>query len=92
MENQEVKEVLYKVFLLDNIVNKFQNKINYLNLNYLMGRVGTYSPTKLVAVGEALDVVLVELNKVRDVIDNLEEPALDLIQSYSLETETPVSV
>lgn len=85
---EALKNVLLNVFLADKVVNKFHNKVQFMNLNYLMGRAESWSETKLVAVNEALEPVVQSLNEVLAIIDSLEAPALALVESYSLEPET----
>lgn len=80
---EKLKDVLHCVFQIDNIVNKFHNKVQFMNLNFLMGRVESWEESQLEAVHENLRTILDELEKVKEVVDALEEPALDLIASYT---------
>ncbi len=80
---EKLKDVLHCVFRIDNIVNKFHNKVQFMNLNFLMGRVESWEESQLDLVHENLRTILNELEKVKEVVEALEEPALDLIESYT---------
>ena len=84
---EQLKNVLHKVFLADKIVNKFHNKVQFMNLNFLMGRADTWSEEKLKAVDGAFAVVNDHLSEIMEIIDKLEAPALALVESYALEQE-----
>lgn len=82
---EKLKEVLLHVYKIDIIVNKFHNKVQFMNLNFLMGRAGTWSETKLTEVEKHLSNILSELEKVKAATEALEQPALGLVDSYTLE-------
>jgi len=84
---EKLKDILHCVFLIDAIVNRFHNKVQFLNLNALIGRVQTWEEPHLEEVHENLELVLTQLEKVTEGVDGLEKIAVDLIASYTPPSE-----
>jgi hypothetical protein len=84
---EQLKSVLHKVFLADKVVNKFHNKVQFMNLNFLMSRADTWSEEKLKAVDNALETIGEQLSEVMTIIEKLEAPTLALVESYALEQD-----
>lgn len=83
MENNVLKEALYHVFLIDNIVNRFHNKVQFLNLNFMMQRLETWDEARKEQVLVALQKVLEDMKAVDDVVENLQDSGLELVESYA---------
>lgn len=83
MEKEKyMQEVLLSIYRVDVLENKFHNKIKFMNLAHLVANLERMDEDKLGTISENLKKVLAELNQVNNTIENLEQPVLDLIQSY----------
>jgi len=78
-----LKDVLLTVLKMDTIVNKFHNKVTFLNLNFMMQRIITWDAERIKMVKEAITPVYEHLKKVEGAINDLEVPAQNLIESYA---------
>lgn len=78
-----LKDVLLTVLRVDTIVNKFHNKVNFMNLNFMMQRIESWDAERIEKVKEAMGPVYDELLKVQQVIDELQDPVQNLIESYA---------
>lgn len=85
MDNTTLKELLYCVFKIDNIVNRFHNKVQFMNFSLLMQRADGWDQEKQEKVYAAIQQVLAEMEKIPSIIDDLNQPVLDLIDSYAFE-------
>lgn len=83
MDNNVLKEALYHVFLIDNIVNRFHNKVQFLNLSFMMQRLETWDLDRQEQVLLALQKVLADIKAVDDVVNDLDLSGQDLIESYA---------
>jgi hypothetical protein len=83
-----LKDVLLTVLRVDTIVNKFHNKVNFMNLNFMMQRIESWDAERIEKVKEAMGPVYDELLKVQQVIDELQDPVQNLIESYAFVGET----
>lgn len=91
MDNNVLKEALYHVFLIDNIVNRFHNKVQFLNLNFMMQRLETWDEARQEQVLKALQNVLSDIKAVDDIVNDLHSSGQELIESYAYLGEQPVS-
>lgn len=86
MDKKEIlKESLYNIFEIDLIVNKFHNKITYMNLNHYMQRAHSWDEEKLTKIHTHLVEVRALLEGVSTTVDELHEPVQNLIESYAWE-------
>jgi hypothetical protein len=83
-----LKDVLLTVLRVDTIVNKFHNKVNFMNLNFMMQRIESWDAERIEKVKEAMGPVYDELLKVQQVIDELQDPVQNLIESYAFVGDT----
>lgn len=83
MDNNVLKEALYHVFLIDNIVNRFHNKVQFLNLNFMMQRLETWDAARQERVLLALQKVFEDIKAVDDVVNDLHGSGLELVDSYA---------
>ncbi len=81
MENT-LKDVLLTVFRMDNIVNKFHNKVQFMNLGHLIQKADSWDAQQLQAVLEAITPVYEKLKEVQTIVEDLNDPVLALIASY----------
>jgi hypothetical protein len=79
----KIKNVLYAVYKLDQVSNRFNNKFKYMNLNLPLNQADRWDEAKLDQVVVALNAVYNALKNIPELIDGLEEPVLDLIKSYA---------
>ena len=82
MENK-VKALLYAVYKLDQVSNRFNNKFNYMNLTLPLQQADRWDEEKLDRVVNALETVYDLLKDIPAIVDSIEEPVLDLIRSYA---------
>jgi hypothetical protein len=85
----KIKDVLYATFKIDNITNKFANKMSFMNLNFMMSRIETWDEKRIDMVLAAITKVYEEVKKASDLVDNLQDPAQELIESYAFIGENP---
>ena len=83
-----LKDVLYSVFALDNIVNRFHNKVQFMNLSLLMQRAESWDKEKLEKVYAALTPILEEMEQVKQLVERLNDPVLSLIDTYTIENSS----
>ena len=83
-----LKDVLLTVLRVDTIVNKFHNKVNFMNLNFMMQRIESWDAERIEKVKKAMGPVYDELLKVQQVIDELQDPVQNLIESYAFVGDT----
>jgi hypothetical protein len=81
-----LKDILLHVLRIDNIINRFHNKVQFMNLNFMMGRIDTWEADRLEKVLESIVPVYEEMLKVQAVVDGMQESVQSLIESYSYET------
>lgn len=81
MENT-LKDILVTVFRMDNIVNKFHNKVQFMNLGHLMQRADQWDEEQLKEVLAAITPVYEKLKEVQKIVEGLNDPVLALIASY----------
>ena len=79
---ESLKEVLYLIYLIDMQTNKFHNKVNFMNLNHLIGRVGDWGEPQISKSLEQLRLISKEINKVSAIIDDISPNVAMLIESY----------
>lgn len=77
-----LKDVLLTVFRIDNIVNKFHNKVQFMNLGHLMQRADSWDEDQLKSVLEAITPVYEKMQEVQKIVEDLQDPVLSLIASY----------
>jgi hypothetical protein len=82
MENN-IKDLLYAVYKLDQIANRFNNKFKYMNLNLPLGQADRWSEEQTRKVVVALEAVYEASKEIDTIVENLEEPVLELIKSYT---------
>ena len=89
MNREEVlKESLLQVFEIDLIINRFHNKVQFMNLNHYMQRAGSWDAEKLSIILTNLQEVRRQLDAVDEAVRNLAEPTQSLIESYAWERNT----
>lgn len=89
MDKKEIlKESLFNIFEIDLIVNKFHNKVTFMNLNHYMQRAHSWDEEKLALIHENLVEVRRILENVSLTVDELNEPVQSLIESYAWEKTT----
>ena len=77
-----IKEILFLIYESDVSVSKFNNKVKFMNLAYPIARMTTWDEAKLSEVKEAMSVAIGKLNEVNELVEELNDPVLNLIQSY----------
>lgn len=77
-----IKDALFLVFQIDNVSNKFHNKVAFMNLNNVLNRIPGWEESQIVKAISALQSVYKEIEKVSSIVDNLNDPVLKLIESY----------
>jgi len=80
MENK--KNILLSIYNIDHAENAFHNKLKFMNFAHLIGRMNSFSDKQLSVCAEKLAVVEAVITEVNEIVSRLEQPALDLIESY----------
>lgn len=84
MINEDViKEILYLVYKVDTVSSKLNNKMSFMNMNYLISNLYKWEPAQLEKILPVLQSVTDEILKISQIIENLEPLSLNLIESYS---------
>lgn len=83
MENK--KNILLSIYNIDHAENAFHNKLKFMNFAHLISRLNNFPDEQLAICAEKLTVVEEIICKVNSLVSELEQPALDLIQSYDTE-------
>jgi len=81
-KTQIIKDILFFIYESDVTVSKFNNKVKFMNLAYPIARMTTWDEEKLLAVKEAMAVAINKLNEVNNLIEELNDPVMNLIQTY----------
>ena len=86
---EKLKEVLLHVLRIDNIVNRFHNKVQFMNLNFMMGRIDTWDEDRIEKVLEAIAPVYNDMTRIQETVDEMQSTVQTLIESYSFTKESP---
>lgn len=86
---EKLKEVLLHVLRIDNIVNRFHNKVQFMNLNFMMGRIDTWDEDRIEKVLEAIVPVYNDMTRIQETVDEMQGTVQTLIESYSFTKESP---
>ena len=78
----KIKQVLYSIYKLDQVTNRFNNKFNYMNLTLPLQQADQWESEKLDHVIEALETIYQQVKGIPEIISGLEQPVLNLIQTY----------
>ena len=86
---EKLKEVLLHVLRIDNIVNRFHNKVQFMNLNFMMGRIDTWDEERIEKVLESIIPVYNDMTRIQETVDEMQSTVQTLIESYSFTKESP---
>jgi archaellum component FlaC len=86
-KEEKLKDILLHVLRVDSIVNRFHNKVQFMNLNFMMGRIDTWEEDRLEKILEAIEPVHEDLLKIQNIIDGMQDTVQTLIESYTYVTE-----
>lgn len=86
-KEEKLKDILLNVLRVDTIVNRFHNKVQFMNLNFMMGRIDTWEEDRLEKVLEAIQPVYQKMLNIQDLVDGMGNEVQALIESYTYEAE-----
>ena len=86
---EKLKEVLLHVLRIDNIVNRFHNKVQFMNLNFMMGRIDTWDEERIEKVLESIIPVYNDMTRIQETVDEMQSTVQTLNESYSFTKESP---
>ena len=87
-KEEKLKDILLHVLRVDTIVNRFHNKVQFMNLNFMMGRIDTWEEDRLEKVLEAIQPVYQKMLNIQDLVDGMGDEVQALIEAYTYEAET----
>ncbi len=77
-----IKDALFLVFQIDNVSNKFHNKISFMNLSHVLTRISSWEEGQIIRAISALNSIYQEIEGVSVIVDELNDPVLSLLESY----------
>ncbi len=89
-KEEKLKDILLNVMRVDTIVNRFHNKVQFMNLNFMMGRIDTWEEDRLEKVLEAIQPVYQDMLNIQNLIDGMGDNVQTLIESYTYEAEATI--
>lgn len=84
-KEEKLKDILLNVLRVDTIVNRFHNKVQFMNLNFMMGRIDTWEEDRLEKVLEAIQPVYQKMLNIQDLVDGMGDEVQALIEAYTYE-------
>lgn len=85
--NQEIlKEILYKVFVIDMQISKFNNRMSSMNFNYALANLQEMPDVQLNALDNALTEVANNLLEINPIISKCESSISALVRTYDSST------
>jgi hypothetical protein len=89
-KEEKLKDILLNVLRVDTIVNRFHNKVQFMNLNFMMGRIDTWEEDRLEKVLEAIQPVYQKMLNIQDLVDGMGAEVQTLIEAYTYEAATTI--